>query len=428
MVMNSISALPARSVILGTQLTFNIGFYAVVPFIAMHMRDDLLMSSTMIGIVLGIRTFSQQGMFFLGGLLAQRWGYRRLMLAGCAVRVLGYLGLALAQTPLMLIASAALTGLGGAMFSPCMEALTAEIESRTQRQHPAAAGTPKPQASLFAAFAVFGELGAVAGPVLGGWLMPWGFTWLALCCAGVFALAAAVLYATVPATLQGQAAADGKPLWQMAVPILRQRDFLWFALAYSTYLFSYNQLYMAVPAEIARIGAPPMALSWLFVLASVLVIGLQFPIAALCRWMEARTVLVIGFSWMALAFAALLSSAIPGMPGDFAAFWGSAAPVTLFVVFLSLGQMFAAPVAMSLVPRFAADRGLPLYYGLLASTGGLMVLGGNVLLGLVQDALANLVTPDGVGLSWGLALLLPAASAWAMARLRLPTENTGGNG
>ena len=228
MVMNSISALPARSVILGTQLTFNIGFYAVVPFIAMHMRDDLLMSSTMIGIVLGIRTFSQQGMFFLGGLLAQRWGYRRLMLAGCAVRVLGYLGLALAQTPLMLIASAALTGLGGAMFSPCMEALTAEIESRTQRQHPAAAGTPKPQASLFAAFAVFGELGAVAGPVLGGWLMPWGFTWLAMCCAGVFALAAAVLYATVPATLQGQAAADGKPLWQMAVPILRQRDFLCF--------------------------------------------------------------------------------------------------------------------------------------------------------------------------------------------------------
>ena len=127
-------SLPSRYVILGTQLVFNIGFYAVVPFLAMHMRDDLLMGSAMIGLVLGVRTFSQQGMFFLGGLLAQRWGYRRLMLAGCAVRVLGYLGLALAHTPVMLVISASLTGLGGAMFSPSMEALTAEIENQAQRQ------------------------------------------------------------------------------------------------------------------------------------------------------------------------------------------------------------------------------------------------------------------------------------------------------
>ena len=423
--MNFAAALPSRSIILGTQLVFNIGFYAVVPFIAMHMRDDLLMGSTMIGIVLGVRTFSQQGMFFFGGLLAQRWGYRRLMLAGCAVRVLGYLGLALAQTPLLLIASAALTGLGGAMFSPSMEALTAEIESRAQQQQPS---TGAPRTSLFATFAVFGELGAVAGPVLGGLLMPWGFTWVAASCAGVFVLAAAVLYGTLPPARQGQAAAaGGEALRQMAGQALRQRDFRWFALAYSSYLFSYNQLYMAVPAEIARIGAPPLALSWLFVLASVLVIGLQLPIAALCRRMTARVALVIGFAWMALAFAALLGSAVPAVPGDFAASWGSTAPVILFIIFLSLGQMFAAPVAMSLVPRFAAGRGLSVYYGLLASVGGLTVLCGNVLLGLAQDGLASMATPGNARLSWGLALLLPAASAYAMTRLRLPPDVQSGS-
>ncbi len=407
--------LPQRNVILGTQLVFNIGFFAVVPFIAMHMRDDLLMGSAMIGIVLGVRTFSQQGMFFLGGLLAQRWGYRRLMLAGCAVRVLGYLGLALAQTPLMLIASASLTGLGGAMFSPCMEALTAEIQARDQEARPAT----QARANLFAAFAVAGELGAVAGPVLGGLLMPWGFAWLAVSCAGVFVLAAIVLHATVPHDLQRAKAMPGG--WRR---VFGERDFLLFALAYSTYLFSYNQLYMAVPAEISRIGAPPMALSWLFVLASVLVIGLQFPIAALCRRMSARKALVIGFAWMTLAFGALLGSMLPGVPDAFSASHASAVPVTLFVLLLSLGQMFAAPVAMSLVPHFARQQALPVYYGLLASMGGLMVLCGNVAVGLVQDALAHMAVPGGTGLAWGLAMLLPAASACAMARLRLPRADS----
>ena len=414
-------SLPSRYVILGTQLVFNIGFYAVVPFLAMHMRDDLLMGSAMIGLVLGVRTFSQQGMFFLGGLLAQRWGYRRLMLAGCAVRVLGYLGLALAHTPVMLVISASLTGLGGAMFSPSMEALTAEIENQAQRQRQAAAaqGTAadaKPRASLFAAFAVFGEVGAVAGPVLGGLLMPWGFAWTAVSCAGVFVLAAIVLYATVPVNLHRSTAAAID--WRQ---VLRQRDFLVFALAYSSCLFSYNQLYIAVPAEISRIGAPPLALSWLFVLASVLVIWLQFPIAALCRDMPARKSLVIGFSWMALAFGALLSSVADGMPDAFAQSYASAAPVTLFVIFVSLGQMFAAPVAMSLVPRFARQKGLPVYYGLLATAGGVTVLLGNPLLGLLQDGLSGgAQAGGGAAVAWGCAMLLPAGSAWVMARLRLP--------
>ena len=51
----------------------------------------------LIGLVLGARTFSQQGLFLLGGMLADRFGPRALIVAGCAVRVAGYLGLAAAD-------------------------------------------------------------------------------------------------------------------------------------------------------------------------------------------------------------------------------------------------------------------------------------------------------------------------------------------
>ncbi|MFD3460271.1 hypothetical protein ACFWVM_11205 [Nocardia fluminea] len=56
---------------------FNIGFYLVVPFLAVHLADDLGLAAGLIGTVLGLRMLAQQGLFFLGGALAERLGYRR---------------------------------------------------------------------------------------------------------------------------------------------------------------------------------------------------------------------------------------------------------------------------------------------------------------------------------------------------------------
>ena len=57
------------SLLLVSQFIFNTGFYAVVPFLAIFLRDDMLLSGAAIGLVLGLRTFSQQGMFLVGGAL-----------------------------------------------------------------------------------------------------------------------------------------------------------------------------------------------------------------------------------------------------------------------------------------------------------------------------------------------------------------------
>jgi len=76
-------------VLLGSQFVFNIGFYAVVPFLAIFLRDDLLLSGGAIGLILGLRTFSQQGMFIVGGALSDRYGARSVILCGCVIRVTG---------------------------------------------------------------------------------------------------------------------------------------------------------------------------------------------------------------------------------------------------------------------------------------------------------------------------------------------------
>ena len=59
----------------------------MVPFIALTMANDFAMSAVAIGVVLGARTFAQQGMFLVGGAISDRWGARYTMVAGCIVRV-----------------------------------------------------------------------------------------------------------------------------------------------------------------------------------------------------------------------------------------------------------------------------------------------------------------------------------------------------
>lgn len=119
-------------VLLGSQFVFNIGFYAVVPFLALFLRDDMLLSGGLIGLILGLRTFSQQGMFILGGTLADRYGAKAIILAGCVVRVAGFLLLACGASLWPIILGACLTGVGGALFSPSIEALLARAGTHSQ--------------------------------------------------------------------------------------------------------------------------------------------------------------------------------------------------------------------------------------------------------------------------------------------------------
>ncbi|MFT3757900.1 MFS transporter [Thauera sp.] len=394
--------LPSRRLLLSTQLVFNIGFYAIVPFLALHMSQNLALAGWMVGLVLGVRTFSQQGMFFIGGTLAERYGCRTLILCGCVVRIAGYLCFAAADSAAMMLLGACLTGIGGALFSPCMEALAARIDAQPDGK----------ERNIFAQFAVYGEVGAVAGPLLGSLLFDIGFMSMALVSAGVFLLALLVLWSRLPAL---RPAAPGAGGWGWR-ELFANRPFLLFMLFYSSYLLSYNQMYLGLPVEMARSHGSARDMAWLFALASVLVVGCQMPLAALCRRLPPRLPLVLGFGLLAAAFVNLaLWSAIPPLTG----IW-RLLPAALTVVLLTAGQMCAVPVAMSLVPVFARQRLLPVHYGALASAGGLMVLFGNMLLGKLFTGTP--AEPGAGVLAWSVAAAFPALSMlfFAFARGALP--------
>ena len=371
-------------VLLGSQFVFNIGFYAVVPFLALFLRDDMLLSGGLIGLILGLRTFSQQGMFIIGGTLADRYGAKAIILAGCVVRVAGFLLLACGASLWPIILGACLTGVGGALFSPSIEALLARTGTHSQ------ANGKRSRAEWFALFAVCGELGAVIGPVAGGLMSGIGFRHIALAGAGIFLLALLVLFFCLPADGHTTTTRRRVPWWTP----LRQPRFVAFILAYSSWLLSYNQLYLALPVEIQRSGGREQDLAPLFMLASLLIITLQLPLARFARRMGAVRILPVGF---------LLLSAS-------------------FVTLLTLGQMLLVPAAKDLIPLFAEESTLGAHYGALATAGGCAVLAGNLLLGHLLD-LALIPSPQAV-YPWLLLALFPLCSAVALRAICRPLAAT----
>ncbi|GAA4964513.1 MFS transporter [Actinoplanes utahensis] len=392
---------PVARLLVLTQLAFNVGFFLVLPFLAGHLGDDLGLAGATVGLVLGVRTFSQQGLFVLGGTLADRYGTRPLVLTGCALRVAGFLVLGYAGELVTVLAGVVLTGLAAALFSPAVEAALAREGARSE-----ATGGP-PRSRLLAMFAVAGEIGAVTGPVLGTILLAAGFRATCLTAAAVFVLILALHARLLPREPGAHAA---EPPVAGLRRVLRHRRFLAFAAAYSAGLVAYNQLYPALPAELERAGHTS-ALGWLFALASAQVVLGQTAVTEGARRLGARRALTVGFAVTALAFAPAAFAAPAGLRGPL--------PAVTMVVLLTCGQMLITPVATDVAARLAGEQHLGAHLGVLSTAGGLAVLIAGTLTGglleLVPDGGALAVTP------WAVLALIPAAAATAMWMLLRPS-------
>lgn len=388
----------APFLLLSNQFIFMVGFYMVVPFLAAFMRDDLRLESAAIGLVLGLRTFSQQGLYIIGGGFADRLGARRLILLGCMVRVVGFVTLGLSGNFAMVLIGACLTGLAGSLFSPAISSLAAEAGEAAARQ---GKGT---RVQFFARLAVWGELGAVVGPLLGALLLGIGFKAMAFAGAGVFLLAYIVLHVYLPRSGEPVLQRQDGAWWH----VFTDRLFVAFTLAHAGFLFSYNQLYFALPVEVKRAGGSDIDLAPLFMIASVMIVALQLPVARLAQKVSWAASLATGFLLMALAFAATaLCATMPAPEGLL-----RLVPAIAMVALLILGQMIVKPIAMDIIPRFARGRPTGIYYGALASAGGLAVLVGNVLLGPILDL--ALVSGPAAALPWLALAIVPALGGLAM--------------
>ncbi|MGC9438014.1 MDR family MFS transporter [Streptomyces sp. WG5] len=364
---------PLLRLLILTQLAFNIGFFAVLPFLSEHLGGAIGMAGWLVGFVLGLRTFSQQGLFVVGGALADRYGIRPVVLAGCVLRIAGFAWLGFAERTWAVVGAVLLIGFAAALFSPAVES---EVARQAVVWEEEGGGD---RTRVLALFTVAGQAGAFVGPLLGALLLAVDFRTACLAGAGVFVLVLAGHAWLLPQRIPGRTQVRVKGGARL---LLRNRRFLALCCAYGAYLLAYNQLYLALPAEVERAAGSQAPLAWLFALSSLLVVTAQLPVT---RWAGARLAprrsMVAGLALIAAGFAVVALARPAGWTGT-----GGLVPAAGFVVLLTLGQMLVAPVARAWVPDLAEEGRLGLYTGALSSVSGLIVLAGSSATGLLLDS------------------------------------------
>lgn len=346
------------------------GFYLVFPIIGLHFVDQLGWAAAAVGLALGLRQVSQQGLGLLGGSLSDRFGAKPLIVGGMLLRAAGFAVLAYADTPARLLISCILSGLGGSLFEPARGALVVKLTRPAERSR------------FFALLLMLESAAAVLGALLGTFLLCLDFYWVAMSGCAVFVFAALVNALVLPAyrvAKRGTAA-----LSAMRIP-LADKPFLVLVLTLSGYYVMQVQLMLLLPVLVTHVTGTTQALAWMYSMDALLAVMLLYPMARLGeRYLSEQARLLMGITVMTASLGCMAVARGP------ASVFGVMA---LFYV----GSLIAEPAREAIVARHAIVQARASYIGLSRiglALGGLL---GYVAGGYLLDAAEALALP---GLPW----------------------------
>lgn len=395
-------------ILLVNQLTINIGFYMLMPYLATYLAGTLGLATWLVGFILGVRNLSQQGMFLLGGSLADRLGYKPMILTGLTLRTLGFALLAVVDTVPTLIAASALTGLAGAFFNPAIRAYLAH-EAADRR------------VEAFAVFNVFYQAGILLGPLIGLALVTVDFRAACAIAAVVFAALALAQLPFLPSRSGGNASSTTSLLadWRT---VLGNRPFLLFSLAMiGSYVLNF-QVYLGLPIQVRQATGGELGVTAVFVLSGLLTVAGQLRVTAWAkaRWTSGQAITrgltLMGLSFLPLAITAHLEppDLTSSGPTVVLALLGALAPVFLSTALLTTATMLVYPFEMDTIVTLGGQRMVGTYYGLYNTLAGIGIAAGNLLTGAAIDTAHAIGLP---ALPWTLLTLTGLGCALALHRL-----------
>ncbi|MGV9613575.1 MFS transporter [Nocardia xishanensis] len=400
--------------LLVNQLIGNIGFFMLVPFLAEYLRTDLALSAAVVGVVLGVRNLSQQGLFLVGGSASDRLGARGVIVVGAGIRAAGFALFAIGGSlPVVLLASV-LTGFAGALFNPAVRAYIARDSGDRA-------------AEAFALFNVFGNTGSALGPVVGTLLVGVGFQSSAVVAAGVFAgltVAQLILLPARPTPPRNTA------LRADFARVFADRRFWAFALALMGMFALQSQIYFLFTLQMQDLAGPSVgtaAVAALFVVETIAVVALQVPITrTLSRRTDRGTAMALGMAVLGAAFLGPPAAGTVLSPEghDLVAVAVRVAPVVVAAVVLALGVMAVQPFVNEAIPRFSGPHLTGTYFGAFYLASGVFTVAATSLVGTAVDHAGGPLTWPPALLCAGVGFLSAVAVLLLRRRGVLPPVTT----
>jgi DHA1 family multidrug resistance protein-like MFS transporter len=338
------------------------GFFMVVPLLAVHYVDGLGWAAASIGIVLALRQLTQQGLAFLGGMLADRVGAKGLICAGLLVRFAGFSAMAWAASFPILLLTAILAALGGALFEAPKSASLAALTDENNRSR------------YYSLQGVVGGLGVTLGSLTGSLLLKTDFSTVALVAGSCYLLAFLLTLLFLPAVRTASESPGSRALGYGMRLALGDKPFMTFNVLLMGYWFMWVQLSISLPLKAVALSGTSDAVSWLYAINAGMSIVLQYPLLRLMeRWLKPLGILKVGITLMALGLGCV-------------AFVSSVSLLLGCVALFSLGALLVSPSQQTVTAGLASPAALGSYFGVagfaLAIGGGLGNYAGGWLYGL----------------------------------------------
>ncbi|MFD3535887.1 MFS transporter [Streptomyces sp. NPDC058664] len=360
------------------QFTISLGFYMLMPYLAQHLSSTLGIAAWAVGLILGVRNFSQQGMFLFGGTLADRLGYKPMITAGLVLRAIGFAALGFVHSLPALLAASALIGLAGALFNPAVRAYLA-LETGERRLEG------------FALFNVFFQGGILLGPLVGMALSGISFQLTCVVSASIFVILTVAQLRALPARTASAGTERQESVFSQWRTVARNRPFLLFSIAMIGSQALSFQIYLALPLELKRIAgegfAGSISVGLIFVLPGLATIIWQTRLTAWCRKkLGSARALILGLACMAFSFMPPLVASAAMTPSQETKYWFLIGiPILMAALLLNLGTMLSYPFEMDIIVTLADNRYVATHYGLYNTLCGIGIAAGNLMAGAVLD-------------------------------------------
>ena len=241
-----------------------LGFFVVMPMISLRFVDQLGWAAGVVGLALGLRQLTQQGLGVLGGSLADKFGARPLIVGGMLLRAAGFASLAYAQSGLDLILSCIISGLGGCLFDPPRAALVIKFTR------------PRERGRYISLLMMLESAGAVVGALLGSWLLNFDFEYVCLLGAGLFVCAALCNLLILPPY---KLSLRPTPIRTGLGQVLADKAFCRLVLILSGYYALWVQVMLIFPILVKQMAGSTTAVGWMYTLETAISLALLYPLA-----------------------------------------------------------------------------------------------------------------------------------------------------
>jgi len=344
-------------ILLINTLMMALGFYMIIPLLAVYLLENLFLSATLVGLIIGVRSFFQQAFQLWGGMISDRVGYKLLICIGVFIRSIGFITFGLVDSIPGLLLAAILSGLGGAFFQPASYGLYTVLS------------TPENRSIIYSTRDMLSNVGFIVGPVVGAFLLKIDFQIICLVSGIMFILVLIVSIIGLPSSKPGS---THPTVLEGLQEIVTNQKFMTFTILMIFVWFLFSQLYIAVPIKMEWLGLDNN-IGYIYSSGAFVIVFFQVP---LISFLTSRfsSLYLIALGCFLLTLGLFFIGITPNVIG-----------IYLGVITFAFGQMFLQPMISKEISEVASMSLTASYFGfngLALAIGG---LAGNLMGGVLYD-------------------------------------------